>query len=372
MFPDPAVLLISGALLTPYAAMVVRWWRTMERGAAVGAAVASGAASGGRDISHVPHVLVACRNEAQRVLPLLDALHRGAVPADVTLVDDGSEDGTAEGVAAWTAAHPGRVTVRVVPSAGVGKKAALRTGFSVLPETVDHVVLTDADARPGPEWLAGWASAVAQAPEVAMWIGEVRIGLGAGARGAVERQEFAAMMAWAEASARRGRPANASGANLCVRRAAWSTADLQDDVASGDDVFLAQHLTASGADVRWWGEERSVVVVDPTPSWGALLQQRARWGRKSNRYIDRSAMATAVLVVATNVGMIVGVAAGAWPVVGAKVLLDAVLTRRAMGARWRAWEALVFAALYPLVVVASVGLAQFFPSLIHWKGRPNA
>lgn len=315
-----------------------------------------------------PPILIPLRNEADRITPLLDALAEQDVAA-VWLVDDHSEDGTAGVVERWVAAHP-EVELHLLTSAGTGKKAAIRTGMNALPGATDHVLLTDADARPGPGWLDAWGAVVTANPDIALHLGEVRIGPGAGVRGAVERVEFAAMMGWAAASARAGRPANASGANLCVRRADWLAANLREDVASGDDVFLAQHLAATGRPVAWCASEDAKIEVPPTASWAELLQQRARWGRKSNRYPDRHAQTVATIIVATNLWMIAAAATSVWPLAIGKILLDGWLTQRVQAGRWRTQDWLAFSLLYPVVVGGSLGLAYLMPGKMQWKARP--
>ena len=315
-----------------------------------------------------PPLLIPLRNESDRITPLLDVLAGQGKPA-IWLIDDHSEDGTAEVIARWATTHP-EVEVHLLTSHGTGKKAAIRTGMNALPGTVDHVLLTDADARPGPGWLAAWGAAIAAHPQVALHLGEVRIGPGAGVRGGVERVEFAAMMGWAAATARMGKPANASGANLCVRRGDWLAADLREDVASGDDVFLAQHLAAAGRPVVWCAAEGTKIEVAPTANWSELLQQRARWGRKSNRYPDWRAQAVAGIIVATNLWMIAAAATSLWPLAIGKVVLDGWLTQRLQGPRWRVKDWLAFSLLYPVVVVGSLGLAYLMPGKMQWKARP--
>jgi dolichyl-phosphate beta-glucosyltransferase len=105
-------------------------------------------------------------NEAERIGPALDELfgyldRRGtqardgapgsaSLPAvDVTVVDDGSTDGTADLVRARPEAAAGRLTVLIVPHGGKG--AAVRAGM--LAATGDLVVFADADMATPPDQL---------------------------------------------------------------------------------------------------------------------------------------------------------------------------------------------------------------------------
>lgn len=321
-------------------------------------------------------LLVACRNEAHRIQSLLDDLSRQDPMRirDIWFVDDHSEDNTLEVIRQWAETQQSVGVSVVAMSAGesTGKKAALRTGMQAMPESITHVLLTDADARVDQHWMAGWHQILRQHPETALFIGEVQIESGGGWRGAVERLEFSVMMAWAASTIQRSQPANASGANLLVRRDIWTSANLMADVASGDDVFLAQHLAQTGQTVRWNHAPETRVKVDPTSTGFDLIQQRARWGRKSNRYPNRDAQTTALVIVTMNLWMILGVASmtAAWPVLVLKVACDGWLTRRIMGTRWKFLDWMAFSLLYPILVLASVVLAWGFPRQIHWKNRP--
>ena len=322
-------------------------------------------------------VIVACRNETARLDGLLDGLASQTLrPQSILFVDDNSTDGTAEKLRAWAAAHP-ELNAQIISSAGDGKKAALATGFAALPEPVTHVLLTDADALPGNDWCAGWGATIAAHSETALFIGEVRIAEGAGWRGAVERTEWVAMMNWAAATTERGRPANASGANLMVRREAWLSANLRGEWASGDDVFLAQTLAQSNPTaVRWAADPRTATQVPPAGNWRELVAQRARWGRKSVAYPDRAAAATAALVVAMNLAMFPAALAGAWPVLAVKALADFAATRRNASnpspslSPSPSPSLSPFLLSFPFVVAAALIQAYVLPRTVRWKGRP--
>ncbi|MGB1076241.1 MAG: glycosyltransferase [Flavobacteriales bacterium] len=367
--PGHWILGVGCIAMVAYARLIWHWGRDWKP-----AKTLSGQANPEQDFRL--GLLVACRNEAQRIQPLLEGLSRqdSLKIRDIWFVDDHSEDDTLKVIRQWAALQKPRGLSVVAMSAGesTGKKAALLTGMQAMPESITHVLLTDADARVDAHWMAGWHQILRQHPETALFIGEVQIESGGSWRGAVERLEFSVMMAWAASTIHRGQPANASGANLLVRRDIWASANLMADVASGDDVFLAQHLAQIGQTVRWNHALETRVKVDPTPNGFDLIQQRARWGRKSNRYPNRAAQYTALVIVTMNLWMILGVASlsMAWPILVLKVACDGWLTRRIMQTRWRALDWLVFSLLYPILVLSSVVLAWGFPRQIHWKNRP--
>lgn len=122
-------------------------------------------------------ILVPCRDEAGIIgrklanLALLrwpeGARHR------VVVVDDGSVDGTreqAERIAALPGASFAIVSNRIRP----GKPGAIQTGLDELGESVDLVLLTDADVVIDPGALLAIESAFAEDPRLAMACGAQR------------------------------------------------------------------------------------------------------------------------------------------------------------------------------------------------------
>jgi glycosyltransferase involved in cell wall biosynthesis len=90
--------------------------------------------------------VVPCFNEASTIAPLLERVLRSPWVAEVVVVDDGSDDDTAE-LARKIASADSRVLV-VEHDRNRGKAAALRTGFGHA--TADYVVVQDADLEYDP------------------------------------------------------------------------------------------------------------------------------------------------------------------------------------------------------------------------------
>jgi len=126
-------------------------------------------------------VLVPCRNEARVVeRKLADLLAQDWPSAPrahrVLLVDDGSEDDTAERARAFAARFAERgIAFEVVANrARPGKSGAIRGALERLGRDVDVAVLTDADVVLAPGALAGLAEAFAREAELGMACGAQR------------------------------------------------------------------------------------------------------------------------------------------------------------------------------------------------------
>ena len=258
-------------------------------------------------------VVVAARDEAERLPALLRALaaqtHR---PFEVVVVDDRSADATADTVHQWARRFP--VPLRVVSvapgepeAAGLPpKKHALERGA----QAAAHVRLafTDADGRPGPDWLATLArwSALGplmedpgdapNAPPTASASGDagaVLVGFGPYERAPgwlnrLVRYETVQTAVLAAAGVGHGRPWHAVGRNLSVPAAllerlggyAHSAQSL-----SGDDDLLVQEVARQGAAPVVYVWDAAAAVPSPAPpDAGAFWRQKRRHASAGTHY----------------------------------------------------------------------------------------
>jgi glycosyltransferase involved in cell wall biosynthesis len=96
-------------------------------------------------------VVIPCRNEAETIGPLLDALAAQTRPPDVVVVvDDASTDRTAGVVSEWAAAHPA-LPARVVASPRRGAGAAMNAGIAAVDAGI--IVRLDGHSRPAPDYV---------------------------------------------------------------------------------------------------------------------------------------------------------------------------------------------------------------------------
>ena len=91
-------------------------------------------------------VVIPLYNEVDTVLEVIERVRRTRLPLEIILVDDGSQDGTRDKLAALPQADDLRI---VLHPSNRGKGAALRTGFELA--TGDAVVVQDADLEYDPD-----------------------------------------------------------------------------------------------------------------------------------------------------------------------------------------------------------------------------
>jgi cellulose synthase/poly-beta-1,6-N-acetylglucosamine synthase-like glycosyltransferase len=236
-------------------------------------------------------ILVPARNEVANLRRLLPALLAQDYPADrlqIVVVDDRSEDGTAELVRGSGKGRVDLVQVGELPP-GIGpKKNAILRGLDRA--TGEIVLQLDADNVP----QAGWARAMAGSfgPRTGSVCGLVfhaerpaEVPAWFHGTWAVEALGWAAVQ---DAAIGNGIPISANGGNLAYRRKAFESVGgfgKHGHVVSGDDDFLIQALGDSG---RWdvvpaRAPETQVVTGGPA-NWSVVWEQRKRWGSICVRY----------------------------------------------------------------------------------------
>ncbi len=286
-----AGILYSAALLT----LLVCITRSLRR---FNRAAERSVAAGG--VSESVAVVVAARNEAAHLPALLDALDAQDYPPDLlqfVVVDDGSDDGSSDILAAHASSRHDYRSIRidVRSEQGSPKKEALRAGIAATDSAL--VLLTDADTVPPPSWarslamaLSGGCPVVAgHSPSLPRWglLGQVAglwelgsAGLAAGFIGA-------------------GRPIHVAGRNWGFRREVFDQVNGYaglEGALSGDDTLLAQKLTRA-AKAKRWGFTLSPVSQVPThppTGWRHFMEQRRRHAATGKRFRPTALLVAAV------------------------------------------------------------------------------
>jgi hypothetical protein len=335
-------------------------------------------------------VLIAARDEAAALPSLLQALRaQKLAPAlfEVIIADDHSADGTAALAAATAESTPFALRLVGLPPGATGKKAALAA--AVAQARAPWVVCTDADCRPGPDWLQAYADLLQThplipSPPLHFISGPVRLTPGGAWFDGLLGLEFAGLVGVGGACIARGRPTMCNGANLAFRRATFHEVGGYADnagLASGDDEFLLHKMhQRHPAGIRYLADARAVVDTPAPATWRALLRQRVRWASKYPHYRTAAPRQLALLVLGANVSLALGLVwAGFWPALwpwvaagwvlklGADAWLLTPTLRLLRRSQWLAWL-LPLQLLYAPYALA-VGLAGQRAQGYRWKGR---
>ena len=266
-----ALLAFAAAFLF---ALIVGGWREAIEAAWPKNAVATE----GPQVERVS-LLVPARNAARTLTALLQDLHAQQWPKEaleVIVVDDGSEDGTAEQVREMGKRWPGLVLLK---AEGKGKKDAISQG--VRRAQGEWVLLTDADARCGPLRVQRiMQHVVGSALDLLLLPVETRAH--GGAIQQLQADEQTALLGVGAGTALQGGAVLANGANLAFRRSAFLAVGgyAGDTWASGDDMFLLQRMRKAGRQVGYLLHPDVLVTVDAEPTFAGFWSQRLRWAGK--------------------------------------------------------------------------------------------
>lgn len=259
---------------------------------------------------------MAARNERDRIGHCVAALLAQAYANfDVVVVDDGSDDGTAEVAEAAGATTTGFTLLR--NHGRHGKKSALMMGIEG--STGDILAFTDADCLPGPDWVAGLVSMFADKTVVVAGYSPFRPRRGFLAR--MTALETASIAVMASGLIGLGLPTMCTARNLAYRRTAYQQSGGLDPIAhipSGDDTLMLQRLAQFG-EVRYGLDPVTHVATAPPPSFRAWFRQKSRHLSTVGRYAPGQLLATAI-VRSIDVIIVLGIPAFILGFVGPAVL----------------------------------------------------
>ena len=235
-------------------------------------------------------MIVPVRNGEATIIPLLQDLYAQRYHKELCetiVVDDGSTDRTAELVRGFTRTWAQLRLVQLENE--FGKKAAITKGVELA--TGDLIVLTDADVRCMPDRLSCLVQHQLKTDN-AMVLMPVLINRNNSVLGRLQREEQCALQAATAGSAIDGEPILANGANLAFLKDRFiAVRGYQGDRwASGDDLFLMKRFKKADFPVGYVLDQRTVVNIEPEPTWKAFLQQRIRWSGKMRSYSDLTGM----------------------------------------------------------------------------------
>lgn len=325
-------------------------------------------------------VLVAARNEAASIQACLTALKRQSYPPhllEVIIIDDGSEDATAERVESFYWPR-----LRLIRRQGGGKKAALEQGVAAA--AGELILTTDADCTVPENWVwhlaAGYRqydAAFIAAP--VQFIGEQNM------LQRFQSLDFLGMMLLTGAGITGQMHYLSNGANMAYPRQVFL--DLGGyrgnlDQASGDDVFLAHQIARRyPGQIIFLKTPQASVQTESEPTLSGFWQQRLRWASKNNQSRDRDLLLSLAQVFLLCWFILLTLFTLPWYglkgfllfliLLGIKAFQDYHLLRQASTFFGRQDLMRYFgpSQVLHILYIASIGLAANVKKTYRWKGR---
>ncbi|MDZ7342991.1 MAG: glycosyltransferase [candidate division KSB1 bacterium] len=257
-------------------------------------------------------LVVCARNEEHRLPRLLRALARQQYPLEkleICLVDDRSTDRTDEIIENFAIRHANVIHVRIddtLPQVAPKKRAI---DAAIRCSTGDIILLTDADAAPGPLWIQEMASAFQ--PNVVMACGYSPYFPRRNFGQKLLALEYFSHAAIAAGSSGIGRPLTCTGSN----REAYFRIGGFEGIAqwiSGDDDLLLHKMSRAGiGEIRYVADPAAHAPVRPPRTWREFMAQRTRYASKSLHYQPVITLGL-LLVYLLNLAQCFGLLAGFW------------------------------------------------------------
>lgn len=243
-------------------------------------------------------IIVPFRNEAENLPFLLESIEKLNYPKElfeVILVDDESEEKFL--VSSF------KFQVSIIPNqrkSNSPKKDAIETAIQIAKH--NWIVTTDADCEVPENWLAIFDAEI-QAKDVKMCVGSVSYATETGFLHDFQNNDFLSLQGVTAGSFGIEKPFMCNGANFAYEKAFFKTLngfEGNNNLASGDDVFLLQKaLKAAPEKITYLGN-LNVVFTKSCDSWKDLIHQRVRWASKTSAYVNWYPKILGIIVFLTN------------------------------------------------------------------------
>lgn len=334
-------------------------------------------------------IVIPFRNEAGNLPFLLDSLDRIEYPSElyeVILVNDASEDASAELCRKFSQVRPDRDVhiIDVVRKSASPKKDAVSTAIEKAKH--DYILTSDADCEVPENWLKEFDSYIGRT-EAKMIAGPVMTKATVkGERETLLRSfqelDFLSLQAATIGGFGLEKPFMCNGANLCYVKEGFLQVNGyagNEGIASGDDIFLLEKFLDEGIKVGYLKSNLATVETLPLSTWTGLISQRIRWASKTAAYKRMFGKGVGVIVLLMNVALAAGtftVIAGSLPVKVffifflVKMNIDFVLVYRSSQffRREKIMKKFIGNSLLYPYVSSYVALASLLPGY-QWKGR---
>jgi len=288
-------------------------------------------------------VVIPFRNEAENLPGLLNSLSELNYPTlkfEIFMVDDASEDASVQICSAFIISHP-EIQINLIKNqrfSNSPKKDAIATAINNA--GFEYIITTDADCEIPENWLQAYNEIILET-ESKLVAGPVKIveshskstkggeplssqikishtstnlDTNQGKRWlkyfqAFQEMDFMSLQAAGAGGFGLGKAFMCNGANLCYEKAAFLKADGfsgNDNISSGDDVFLLQKFTEKKLPVHFLKCAEAIVITKPQQDLTTLISQRIRWAAKTPAYKSRFSKLVGLTVLFMNFSLVIG------------------------------------------------------------------
>ena len=264
-------------------------------------------------------IIIPFRNEAENLPILLKSLTEINYPNskfEIILVDDESEDNSVEIIKEFQQTHLDS-NLKVLENQRTSsspKKDAINTAIDSA--NFEYIITTDADCQVPENWLKIYNYFIVKTGNKLI-AGPVALNSLPAANTNNRRknilrnfEELDVLSLQASTAGAFGieRAFMCNGANLCYNRQAFLKVlgfTGNDNIASGDDVFLLQKFQQGNYKIGFLKSRESIVYTTAQQNLGDLVSQRIRWASKAPAYKSLFAKFTGISVLLMNLSLVI-------------------------------------------------------------------
>ena len=237
-------------------------------------------------------VIVPFRNETENLPKLLASILQLNYPKsmfEIILVDDDSEDGSVEVINNFLQKRPldcAKGDFRIIQNKRVTnspKKDAINTAINIAQH--DWIITTDADCTLPKYWLDTFDEFI-QTNQPNCIVAPVSYSDSNSFLKRFQALDLLSLQGVTIGGFGIKLPFLSNGANLAYRKSTFQSVNGfngNDDIASGDDIFLLEKLKkADSKKVLYLKSNQAIVSTKPVINLSALIQQRLRWASKTS------------------------------------------------------------------------------------------
>ena len=257
-------------------------------------------------------LIVPFRNEAKNLPKLLASFSKLNYPhelLEIIMVDDFSTDSSERICIRWRMNHDTLDTTLLenLRLSNSPKKDAIARAMPIAKH--DWIITTDADCIVNKNWLLTFDNYI-QNNQVEMIVGAVIYNVKNNWFHHFQQLDLLSLQGTTIGSFGIGKPFMCNGANFAYTKKLFRELDGfngNDQIASGDDVFLLQKAVAKVSEKVHYLKHKDVIVkTNPENDLFQLFMQRVRWASKTTRYQSGYAKLLAAVVLLINLILVVG------------------------------------------------------------------
>ncbi len=258
-------------------------------------------------------IVIPYRDETENLPALLKSLSGIKYPAakyEILLVNDASKDNSREICGAFLKDFP-LLNIRLLENkrqSNSPKKDAIRTAIES--SKFEYIATTDADCVIPPNWLHFFDEMIREnnSEMIAGPVGFIqKLGGKKPYFQNFEEMDFMSLQASTIGAFGIEKAIMCNGANLCYKKDLFikgSGFSDNENLASGDDVFLLQDFRKKGKRVTFIKSEKAAVLTNYQKRLNDLIQQRIRWAAKTSAYTSLFAKFTGIIVFLMNLSLL--------------------------------------------------------------------